>query len=159
ARLFKPGQAKDTTALGSPGYAAPEQYGRAQSTALADIYSLGATLHHLLSGRDPSDDPFQFPPLVLDRYAAGPGLAVLIQRMVSPQKDQRPTSVLEIKQELQKLSLLSGTTSTFQPSQPTASSPSTVKSVIVALSGGHYSSISDAIKNVAERTRILVRPG
>ena len=110
ARLFKPGQIKDTIALGSPGYAAPEQYGRAQSTALADIYSLGATVHHLLSGRDPRDDPFQFPPLILDQYVVGPSLAALIQRMVSPQKDQRPASIQEVKLALQKLPSLPRTT-------------------------------------------------
>src|SRR6266487_3892836 len=44
ARYFKPGQAKDTVALGSLGYAAPEQYGKAQTTPRADIYSLGADL-------------------------------------------------------------------------------------------------------------------
>src|SRR6266702_1563126 len=48
ARHFKPGQVKDTTALGSSGYAAPEQYGKAQTTPRADIYGLGATLHQLL---------------------------------------------------------------------------------------------------------------
>src|SRR5207302_5229962 len=63
ARIFKQGQSRDTVALGSPGYAAPEQYGRAQSTPRNDIYSLGATLHHLLSGRDPSESPLVFPPL------------------------------------------------------------------------------------------------
>ena len=52
ARLFKPGQQKDTTALGSYGYAPPEQYGKSQTTERADIYSLGATLHQLLSGDD-----------------------------------------------------------------------------------------------------------
>src|SRR5258708_24438437 len=60
ARLFKPGQAKDTIAFGSPGYAAPEQYGKAQTTARADIYSLGATLHQMLTGSDPSEAPFAF---------------------------------------------------------------------------------------------------
>ncbi|HEX6109209.1 MAG TPA: serine/threonine-protein kinase, partial [Ktedonobacteraceae bacterium] len=49
ARHFKPGQAKDTVALGSLGYAAPEQYGKAQTTPRADIYSLGAVLHQLLT--------------------------------------------------------------------------------------------------------------
>jgi serine/threonine protein kinase len=39
APSFKPGQAKDTVALGSLGYAAPEQYGKAQTTPRADIYS------------------------------------------------------------------------------------------------------------------------
>src|SRR5436309_916295 len=65
ARHFKPGQAKDTTALGSTGYAAPEQYGKAQTTPRADIYALGATFHQLLSGNDPPDTPFQFASLQL----------------------------------------------------------------------------------------------
>ncbi len=103
ARLFKVGQAKDTIALGTPGYAAPEQFGRAQSTAQTDIYGFGATLHHLLSGRDPSKKPFHFPPLVLDQYAAGPDLAALIHRMVALKEDQRPASIQEIKQALQNL--------------------------------------------------------
>ncbi len=53
ARYFSQGKDKDTGPLGSPGYAAPEQYGTAQTTARADIYSLGATLETLLSGQDP----------------------------------------------------------------------------------------------------------
>src|SRR6266852_5228717 len=63
ARRFKPGQAKDTIPFGSPGYAPPEQYGKAQTTPSADIYSLGATLHQLLSGSDPTQTPFNFAPL------------------------------------------------------------------------------------------------
>src|SRR5436309_1886038 len=60
ARHFKPGKAKDTSALGSSGYAAPEQYGKAQTTPQTDIYGLGATLHQLLTGHDPADTPFHF---------------------------------------------------------------------------------------------------
>ena len=45
ARLFKPGQQKDTMAFGSPGYAAPEQYGKAQTTPRSDVFSLGVLLH------------------------------------------------------------------------------------------------------------------
>jgi len=63
ARLFKTGARKDTITLGTPGYAPPEQYGKSQSDARSDIYALGATLHHLLSLRDPGDQPFKFPPL------------------------------------------------------------------------------------------------
>src|SRR5258708_5979467 len=65
ARHFKPGQIADTIALGSPGYAAREQYSKVQSqtTPRSDIYSLGATLHQLLTGDDPSLMPFQFAPL------------------------------------------------------------------------------------------------
>ena len=61
ARLF---QAPATvTMVGTPGYAAPEQWkGRAEPRS--DVYALGALLHQLLSGRDPTlEPPFSFPPL------------------------------------------------------------------------------------------------
>src|SRR5207302_9750492 len=70
ARYFKPGQAKDTVALGSVGYAAPEQYGKAQTTPRADIYSLGAVLHQLLTASEPSQAPFRFRPLRPTSHAA-----------------------------------------------------------------------------------------
>lgn len=53
ARRYRTGQLRDTGPLGSPGYAAPEQYGRAQTTPQTDIYGLGATLQTLLTGREP----------------------------------------------------------------------------------------------------------
>src|SRR5881227_3207606 len=65
ARHFKPGKAKDTIPLGSMGYAAPEQFGKAQTNPQTDIYGLGATLHQLLTGDDPSLTPFRFEPLHL----------------------------------------------------------------------------------------------
>jgi serine/threonine protein kinase/Tol biopolymer transport system component len=100
ARLFKQGQSRDTMALGSPGYAAPEQYGKVQSTPRSDIYSLGATLHHLLSGRDPAESPFMFPPLIVPGY---PGLNELIQRMLAKDTTQRPANMAEVRQELQQI--------------------------------------------------------
>ena len=104
ARLFKPGKKQDTIALGSPGYAAPEQHGRRQTTERADIYSLGATLHHLLSGRDPSEKPFQFPSLDLTQYApAGPAVAKLIEQMLEIDEQKRPPSAQAIEQDLQNL--------------------------------------------------------
>lgn len=47
---------------GTPGYAAPEQYG-VQSSPRSDIYSLGATLYHLLTDDDPRLHPLNFPAL------------------------------------------------------------------------------------------------
>src|SRR5437763_4750591 len=98
ARLFKPGQAKDTTALGSLGYAAPEQYGKAQTTPRADIYSLGAVLHQLLTAEDPSETPFHFTPLRVNSYQSLSKLGILIERMVDMDANKRPASVAEIKQ-------------------------------------------------------------
>jgi serine/threonine protein kinase len=101
ARHFKPGQAKDTAAYGSMGYAPPEQYGKAQTTPQSDIYSLGATLHHLLSGNDPSQAPFRFAPLSAASIPAG--LSTLIAQMLEMDADKRPTSMAEVKQQLQRI--------------------------------------------------------
>ena len=103
ARHFKPGQLKDTIPFGSVGYAAPEQYGRVQTSPRADIYSLGATLHHLLSGHSPTLNPFCFAPLSSHDQAVPAELEALIMQMVALDENNRPTSVLTIRQELQWL--------------------------------------------------------
>jgi serine/threonine protein kinase len=118
ARYFKPGQAKDTVALGSLGYAAPEQYGKAQTTPRADIYSLGALLHQLLTARDPSEAPFRFLPL-RPKSHSDPGslttsmvdmlvnkLETLITSMLEMDVNKRPPDVACVKQELDVMSTL-----------------------------------------------------
>ncbi len=58
AKTFQSGQ--KGTMIGTEGYSPPEQY-RGEATQLADIYSLGATLHHALTRRDPRlEPPFSF---------------------------------------------------------------------------------------------------
>jgi oligopeptide transport system substrate-binding protein len=103
ARRFKPGQAKDTIALGSPGYAAPEQYGRAQTTPQTDLYGLGATLHHLLTGSDPSENPFHLAPLSAFDIAAPLELQELIAQMLEMDAAKRPQSAALVKQRLQHI--------------------------------------------------------
>lgn len=118
ARYFKFGQPKDTMPLGSPGYAAPEQYGRAQTTPRADIYSLGAVLHQLLTTRDPSEAPFRFTPL-RSKSQSDPGslmtsmvevlvnkLETLIASMLDMDVNKRPVDALNVKTELQVISKL-----------------------------------------------------
>ncbi len=104
ARIFKPGKLHDTVALGSPGYAAPEQYGKAQSTPRSDIYSLGALLHHLLTGIDPSEQPFFFRDASQVNSAVDPALDALLKQMLSMDSDRRPASAQEV------LNALKGTT-------------------------------------------------
>ena len=106
ARRFKPGQAKDTIPFGSPGFAAPEQYGRAQTTPQADIYSLGALLYCLISGDDPSEHPFQFPPLRLPNVDGLRELEGLISRMVALEPARRPADVRAVRAELQHIQYL-----------------------------------------------------
>jgi serine/threonine protein kinase len=103
ARHFKPGQTKDTTALGSSGYAAPEQYGKSQTTPSADIYSLGATLHQMLTGDDPSESPFHFAPLQFRNQPALAGLDTLVTSMLSLDISKRPASATAVRQELLRI--------------------------------------------------------
>ena len=58
AKTFQSGQ--KGTMIGTEGYSPPEQY-RGDATPLADVYSLGATLHHAITRRDPRlEAPFSF---------------------------------------------------------------------------------------------------
>src|SRR6476659_1927952 len=59
ARTYKARKSKDTVAMGSAGYAPPEQYGKGQTDARSDVYALGATLLHLLTNMPPI--PLQTP--------------------------------------------------------------------------------------------------
>src|SRR5262249_31798056 len=90
----------DTIVFGSPGYAPPEQYGRGQTEPRSDLYALGATMHHLLTGRDPSIAPFKWPavrqmnpdvPLVLDK---------LIMKCVDLEPERRPESAASVGRSL-----------------------------------------------------------
>ena len=101
ARRFKPGQQKDTMVFGSPGYAAPEQYGKAQTTPRSDIYSLGVLLHQLLTGDDPSLHPFKFAPIEAKSDTTLLRLNALITRMVALDAQNRPESSIIVKNELQ----------------------------------------------------------
>ena len=103
ARRFRPGQVRDTQRLGSPGYAAPEQYGRAQTTPQADIYSLGALLHALLSGQDPSTQTQGLTPLQPDGYADEADLVALVQRMLSSDPAKRPARAREVAAVLEQV--------------------------------------------------------
>jgi len=102
ARFFKEGQAQDTVFLGSPGYAPPEQHGTSQTNPRSDLYSLGATLHCCLTGRDPfhAADRFAFPPVQQMNPLVPIELEQLIQRMVSLDEQQRPNSAQEVRQAL-----------------------------------------------------------
>jgi serine/threonine protein kinase len=100
ARRFKPGQARDTTPLGSPGFAAPEQYGKAQTTARTDIYGLGATLYFLLTGYDPATTPFNLPPILDHCHSLPAPLAALITDMLALDPEKRPPDIETVREAL-----------------------------------------------------------
>lgn len=99
ARAFSPGKTKDTTPLGSPGYAAPEQYGRSQSDQRTDIYGLGATLQTLLTGCDPQDLRQGMPSRA--PYPIPPDVQRLLDSMMDSDPSRRPPNLSVVKQRLQ----------------------------------------------------------
>jgi serine/threonine protein kinase len=101
ARFLPPGGRG--TQIGSVGYAPPEQYlGKLEPRS--DLYALAATMHHLLTGRDPQlEPPFSFPPL---RQLA-PDVSVTTERVVmsalDKELDKRPASARAMADLLPKL--------------------------------------------------------
>src|SRR5215213_522255 len=100
ARLFKPGQAKDTQAFGTIGYSAPEQYGKGQTDARADVYSLGVLLHQLLTGYDPTETPFRLPPAGQVNPNLSQQLSVAISSATNSDPNQRFASIAAFRAAL-----------------------------------------------------------
>ncbi|MBQ7569196.1 protein kinase [bacterium] len=103
ARVFQAGKATDTRALGTPGYAAPEQYGTGQSDARTDIYALGVMMHQAFSGIDPSIEPFQFASLSNMIPGFPKSLEDIVTRAVALDRNKRFANVAEMQEALKAL--------------------------------------------------------
>lgn len=91
------------TMIGTEGYAAPESY-RGQATPGSDIFGVGATLHHILTRRDPRlEAPFTFAdrPIRSINPAVPPELEAVVMKALAFNADERFSSALEMKQALQ----------------------------------------------------------
>lgn len=90
AREFKENSVADTTCLGTQGYAAPEQYGgHGQTDARTDIYCLGATLYHLLTGHNPGEPPYEMYPIRYWNPELSSGLEEIILKCTQKNPDDR----------------------------------------------------------------------
>jgi serine/threonine protein kinase len=90
----RPDQKKDSL-YGTVGYAAPELY-RGQSVPRSDVYSLAATVYHLLTDDDPRDHPAQYPQL--DTLPSS--LAGILRAALAPEIEDRPTAA-ELREQLE----------------------------------------------------------
>jgi serine/threonine protein kinase len=101
ARHFQPQQ--NATMIGTQGYAPPEQY-RGKVELRSDLYALGATMHHALSGRDPANEaPFSFPPLATLCPDLKPALAALVDDALAYDVEHRVPSATEFKRRLEEV--------------------------------------------------------
>lgn len=104
ARVFKAPASRDTTLLGSQGYAPLEQYGRGQSDPRSDIYALGATLYHLLTGSVPADAPTRriTPQLFALPRQLNPRLSEATEQILLMAMDQDPEERFQSAEAMQK---------------------------------------------------------
>jgi serine/threonine protein kinase len=102
ARRFQddPSKKKDTALLGSVGYSPPEQFGQHQTDTRSDIYAFGATLHHLLTGRDPAMQPFKFPPANVLNPHVPANFSALVDRCLALEADKRPSDIRDVAMDL-----------------------------------------------------------
>lgn len=102
ARHFKLLNTSDTIPMGTEGYSDPEISQLKQSSPRSDLYSLGATLHHCLTGKEPryADQGHRFPPVRNYNGSVPAALDQLILKMVEAQSRRRPYSAKQVKQQL-----------------------------------------------------------
>ena len=100
AREYKEASSGDTTYIGTKGYAAPEQFGRAQTDARTDIYALGVTMYHLITGKSPYEPPYQFVPVRELDGKLSHGIEYILNKCVQPEPADRYQSVDKLLDDL-----------------------------------------------------------
>ncbi len=93
------------TMIGTEGYSAPEQY-KGDVTPQSDIYSLGATLHHILTRKDPRlEPPFSFHerPILDYNQTVNPGLVMIVEKALNFKIEDRYKTCSDMKSALETL--------------------------------------------------------
>jgi len=102
AKNFKTGQ--KGTMIGTEGYSPPEQY-RGEASPRADIYALGATLHHLLTKRDPRlEPPFTFSERPIRE--SNPNISIELEAVVNTALQYDPKDRFESAQAMKESLLM-----------------------------------------------------
>ena len=104
AKRVTTGKNQDTVLIGTREYAAPEQYGFAQSDARTDIYSMGVMLNYLLTGAYPKEKLYQ-----AEQQSAGKSISAesgrlfteIIRKCTEFSPDMRYQTALELKKDLE----------------------------------------------------------
>lgn len=99
AREYKHESGEDTIHLGTKGYAAPEQFqdNHQQTDPRTDIYNLGATMYHLVTGKNPSKPPFKFLPIRQVDRTLSSGLESIILKCVASDPNERYQTVDDLE--------------------------------------------------------------
>ena len=117
AREYKAQASGDTTYVGTNGFAAPEQFGLAQSDGRTDIYSLGMTMYYLATGKSPLAPPYGYTPARQLNPNISEKLERILEKCIKDNPEDRYQSAEELLLDLNDGITLPLMTAGFQTAQ------------------------------------------
>ena len=100
ARMRVEGASRDTTSLGTRGFASPEQYGFAQTDARSDVYAIGKLLGYMLTGMQPDGEAYESE--LADPVAVDPCLAAVVRHACAFEPSARYQSAVAMSEALER---------------------------------------------------------
>lgn len=154
AREYKEQSLADTTVLGTKGYAPPEQYS-GQTDPRSDIFALGMTMHHLLTGVDPrGGEPYA--PVRQWNPDLSEGIEVIIDKCVEPAAENRYQSCADLLYDLEHPELITKGFKRRQKKKLVAFVASAALAVILGISGVGCKVASVIINNSTYEAKISI---
>ena len=127
ARMRVEGASRDTTSLGTRGFASPEQYGFAQTDARSDVYAIGKLLGYMLTGLQPDGDEYER--ALGDADATDSRLAEVVARACAFEPSSRYQSAAEMARALGRPGASAGSVVATSESLPVAREASARKAL------------------------------
>lgn len=145
AREYKEQSLADTTVLGTKGYAPPEQYS-GQTDARSDIYALGMTMHHLLTGIDPRTGE-AYAPVRMWNPEVSEGMEMIIDKCVQPAAEHRYQNCQDLLYDLEHPELITRDYKRKQKRKLNCFITSVTLAVVMVISGVVCNIVSTRMNN------------
>lgn len=152
AREYKEQSLADTTVLGTKGYAPPEQYS-GQTDARSDIYALGMTMHHLLTGIDPRTGE-AYAPVRMWNPEVSEGMEMIIDKCVQPAAEHRYQNCQDLLYDLEHPELITRDYKRKQKRKLNCFITSVILAVVMVISGVVCNIVSTRMNNSDYETLI-----
>lgn len=152
AREYKEQSLADTTVLGTKGYAPPEQYS-GQTDARSDIYALGMTMHHLLTGIDPRTGE-AYAPVRMWNPEVSEGMEMIIDKCVQPAAEHRYQNCQDLLYDLEHPELITRDYKRKQKRKLNCFITSVTLAVVMVISGVVCNIVSTRMNNSDYETLI-----
>ena len=142
ARSIQKSSQTTKTAIGTLGYSPVEQY-KGKVEPRSDIYSLGATMHHLITGLEPI--PFKFEPVRKINQKISTELEHIIMKALKDNLDERFSSAIEMKEAILQINIKSQTTKIL----PQISNLNSPGAVVQSASSSQVNQILSTTKDIS----------